>query len=418
MSKFPKDFLLGAATAAHQVEGDNIHSDFWVLENLTHSMYVEPSLAAVDHYNRYAEDIKLLADAGLNAYRFSIEWARIQPTRGEWVEAEIEHYRKVLECCHDNGVTPIVTMHHFSSPAWLIKQGGWENPETVGLFTAYCERVVKELGGLMEIVCTINEANMGLQIAALMRDMGKRPASDVQVGINMTDPNNIMLAMKEAGEAFGVDPRQLNTFISLRTPEGDKLVMQAHETARDAMKTLCPHLKVGITLSLHDLQALPGGEAHAAKEWDEEFSHYLYALENDDFLGVQCYTRKIFDENGSVPPEESAEKTQMGYEYYPQVAANVVRTVSKEFKGNIVITENGISTTDDKRRVEFIEGALDGVAACIADGLRVKGYMYWSLLDNFEWQMGYSKTFGLIAVDRGTQTRYPKESLKYLGALR
>ncbi len=246
--------------------------------------------------------------------------------------------------------------------------------------------------------------------------MQNRAASDVQVGLNTAA--NLELSMREAGEVFGCDPRQIHNFISMRTPEGDKLVMRAHEMARDAMKAACPHLKVGWTLSLHDLQALPGGEESAAAEWDEELLHYLPAIQNDDFLGVQCYTRKRFGPNGVIRPEENSPRTQMGYEDYPLAIANVVRAVAKDFKGELLVTENGIATGDDKRRMEFIREALDALAACVAGGIPLKGYMYWSLLDNFEWQMGFSRTFGLIAVNRATQTRHPKESLAFLGSQR
>ena len=159
MKKFKSEFMFGAATAAHQVEGNNVNSDFWVMENLPGSMYKESSLDAVDHYHRYREDIKLLANAGLNAYRFSIEWARIEPTKGNFDKSEIEHYRNVLKCCHENSVTPIVTLHHFSSPKWLISEGGWESENTIGYFKNYCEYVVSELGDLIPYICTINEAN-------------------------------------------------------------------------------------------------------------------------------------------------------------------------------------------------------------------------------------------------------------------
>lgn len=435
MKQFNKSFMLGAATAAHQVEGNNIYNDCWVQEQLPHSSYEEPSLDAVDHYNRYEEDIQYMAEAGLNTYRFSIEWARIQPEPGLWVEEEVNHYKKVLECCHKNGVTPMVTMHHFSSPKWLISEGGWENPEVVNKFAAYCKRLVEELGDLMEYVCTINEANMRLQLASLIKDMMKRmmanapktvdsdsgsdvksKESNVQFGVNLM-PENIKLGMLETAEAFGInDPTKVHTFISQCTKEGDLLVMKAHEAARDTMKEACPHLKIGLTLSLHDMQPYPGGESYAEKEWDEEFLHYLPYFENDDFLGVQCYTRKRFDENGVTEPTEGERRTQMGYEDYPNSIANVVRTVAKDFKGDLIVTENGIATQDDNRRVEFIREAIEGIQSCIEDGLPVKGYMYWSLLDNFEWQKGFSKTFGLIAVDRTTQTRYPKESLKVLGS--
>lgn len=450
MNTFPKGFMLGAATAAHQVEGNNIHSDYWVQEQLPHSSFDEPSLDAVDHYHRYAEDIGLLASAGLNTYRFSIEWARIQPEPDAWVEDEVEHYRKVLQCCYDHHVKPIVTMMHFSSPKWLISMGGWENPQVVELFAAYCERLVGELGDMMEYVCTINEANMRLQLAALIQDMMKRmvggaaaenadavgaedtgaagesgdavqsggaSASDVQVGVNLM-MENMKLSMMENARAFGIeDSAGVHTFVSQCTPQGDLLVMRAHAAARDAMKAQCPHLKIGLTLSLHDLQPYPGGEVMARKEWDEEFLHYLPAIENDDFLGVQCYTRKRFDENGVTQPTDGEPRTQMGYEDYPAAIAGVVRNVAEAFKGELIVTENGIATDDDGRRCEFIREAAAGLMDCIAEGIPLKGYMYWSLLDNFEWQKGYSKTFGLIAVDRTTQKRYPKESLKVLGAL-
>ncbi len=427
---FEKQFMLGAATAAHQVEGNNIHSDYWVQEQVPHSIFNEPSLDAVDHYNRYEEDIRLLAEAGLNTYRFSIEWARIQPQPDAWDETEVQHYRDVLDCCHQNNVRPMVTMHHFSSPKWLISQGGWENPQVVDKFASYCKRLVSELGEKLEYVCTINEANMRLQLAALMKEMMLRMAgqqvdaakntakeSDVQVGINI-NKENMMLGMMESAQAFGLqDPRAVHTFVSQCTPEGDVLVMKAHEAAKAAMKEACPHLKVGLTLSLHDMQPYPGGETFAKKEWEEEFRHYLPYIKDDDFLGVQCYTRKRFDENGGAQAEAGCLRTQMGYEDYPLAIANVVRKVAEDFHGDLIVTENGIATTDDNRRCAFIREAADGIAACIADGIPVKGYMYWSLLDNFEWQKGYGMTFGLIAVDRTTQTRYPKESLQVLGSL-
>ena len=169
MGKFPKGFLVGAATAAHQVEGNNIHSDYWVQEHVEHSQFVEPSNEAVDHYHRYEEDIQLMAEAGLNAYRFSIEWARIEPKKGEFDDNEVEHYRKVIACCKEHGVEPIVTLHHFTSPAWLISMGGWENEEVVDLFARYVKYVIERLGSELKYVCTINEANMRLQLAAIMQ---------------------------------------------------------------------------------------------------------------------------------------------------------------------------------------------------------------------------------------------------------
>lgn len=312
---FEKDFLIGAATAAHQVEGNNIHSDYWVQEHMVHTDFLEPSGEAVDHYNRYGEDIRLMSRAGLNAYRFSIEWARVEPEEGKFDEAEISHYRDVIRTCRDNGIEPIVTLLHFTSPKWLISKGGWESDETPEYFARYTRYVIERLGSELKYVCTINEANMGIQVAAIAKrymqqmmakvqaagsaqggdsgkaspdaskspaatDSGEKAAQDgtVQMGLNLEK----MMANQKAAEAermelFGV--ARTECFTSPRTPHGDELVMEAHKAARAVMRELAPHIRVGLTLSLHDIQALPGGEENAAKEWADEFTHYLPAIQ-------------------------------------------------------------------------------------------------------------------------------------------
>lgn len=414
-------FLIGAATAAHQVEGNNIHSDYWVMENLKHSDFVEPSGMAVDHYNRYAEDIKLLAAAGGNAYRFGIEWARIEPQEGKFDQKEIEHYRQVLLCCKENGIVPVVTLYHFSSPAWLISKGGWCKEYVVSAFAKYTRKVVEELGDLIPYICTINEANMGFQLQKVVADMmnaGKRKEGNVQVGQNTgLDFKAIIFGMFEQGKAFKCSPFSINTFLKPRKQEQERIVMRAHRAAVNEIKTAHPEIKVGLTLSLFDYQAVDGGEAEAEKLWYEDFGFYLPYFKDDDFLGVQNYSRKIVDAKGAREPAADAAVTQMGYEDYPAAIGNVLRRVEKEYKGELIVTENGIGTDNDARRCEFIKEAFAGVMAAKEAGVNVTGYLHWSLLDNFEWQAGYGKTFGLIAVDRKTQTRYPKESLNVLGAL-
>lgn len=424
MNKFPKDFLLGASTAAHQVEGNNIYSDYWAMEQLEHSNFDEPSLDAVDHYHRYEEDILLMEKVGLNAYRFSIEWARIEPVQGKYDANEIAHYRKVLECCHKHGITPIVTMHHFSSPKWLITRGGWEWDGIESVFPAYCRYVVENLGDLMEYVCTINEANMGLQIASVAMSMMKSMGIAPQVGMNFEEmiesymPESRKQQKKEMETAFETK-EAIHDFLSMRTENGDNIMIRAHSAARRAMKECCPHLKVGMTFSLYDIQVKEGGEELAHKEWEEHFGHYSKVLQDDDFIGVQNYSRKIIGPQGDMGIPEGAEVTQMDYEYYPQGIAHVVRRVAEELPGKeLIITENGIATLDDSRRQEFIKTALTELEACVVDGIPLKGYLHWSLMDNFEWQKGYSKNFGLIAVDRTTQVRAPKESLFLLGNFR
>lgn len=426
--KLPENFLIGAATAAHQVEGNNIHSDLWAMEHMKHTSFIEPSLDAVDHYNRYEKDIKLMADAGLNAYRFSIEWARIEPEEGHFDSEAVDHYKAVIACCKKYGIEPFVTLHHFSSPKWLMSKGGWEASTTPEDFAHYVRFIIGELGSELHYICTINEANMGIQVATIaerykrqmMAQMqaaqsgGNSADGSVQVGINL---QKMMEGQKAAAaenlEVFGVE--KVENFTSMRTREGDLLILKAHELAKKEIKALYPDIKVGLTLSLHDIQPQEDGMERAKKEWDEEFMHYLPYIKDDDFLGVQNYTRSLIGADGQLPNPDGAELTQMNYEFYPEALEHVLRKVAKDFHGDLYVTENGIATADDTRRVAFIDTALKGIVSCINDGLPVKSYFHWSLLDNFEWQKGYSMTFGLIAVDRSTQTRHPKESLSFLG---
>lgn len=411
-------FFIGAATAAHQVEGNNIHSDFWAQEQMKNTSFNEPSLDACDHYNRYEEDILLMKEAGLNAYRFSIEWARIEPVKGTFDRNEMNHYQKVIDFCIVNGIEPIITLHHFSSPKWLMAEGGWESEKVIEYFANYSKYVIENIGDKITYICTINELNMGLQIAAIAKRYMKQ--MNIQIGMNMPGMGNQEELTKENIEVFGIEEgEQINTFTTMRTANGDLISINAHCKARDEIKKINPNLKVGTSLSLHDLQLFD--DSDEAKEelnhtWNEEFLHYLPYIKEDDFLGVQNYSRELIGANGVQNVPEGNELTQMNYEYYPEGIGNVLRKVADEFKGELIVTENGIATADDSRRVAFIDTALKGVQACINDGLNVRGYFYWSLLDNFEWQKGFSMTFGLIEIDRSTQKRTPKPSLKFLGS--
>lgn len=414
-----QEFLAGAATAAHQVEGNNIHSDNWVMENLEHSTFKERSGDAVDHYNRYEEDIRLLAEAGCNVYRFSIEWARIEPEEGVFCEEELDHYRNVIDCCIENQIVPIITLHHFSSPAWLIGKGGWCSDYAADAFACYAEYVMKNMNRRLPYVCTINEANMGFQLHKVIEDMMKamQRAGSVQVGLNM-DMDAMMVGIREQAEAFHCDPDHIHTFLAPRSLEEELFVMKAHRKACDVIRKAAPETKVGLTLSLFDYQPDEDGREIAEQLWYEDFRFYLPYIQDDDFLGVQNYSRKIITGDGPKEPAADAPLTQMGYEDYPASIGHVLEKVSREFSGDLIVTENGIATDDDERRCAFIEEAFAGVRKCAEKGIPVKGYCYWSLLDNFEWQEGFAKTFGLIAVDRSTQKRNPKRSLSVLGKLK
>jgi beta-glucosidase len=417
MSTFSRDFLWGTATAAHQVEGSNVNSDFWVLETAPGSIFAEPSGDACDHYHRYADDIRLLSELGFNLYRFSVEWARIEPEDGMFSAAEIAHYRRVLECCHANGITPMVTLHHFTSPRWTMRLGGWESPDIVGRFARYAERVARDLGDLVPYWCTINEANLPKLLAVMMSTQqaaahDSAPSAPVGAEPMLRDPRSTPW-WQECARCMGVAAEQLNPFLFSTSPAATKNVCEAHAAAREALRRARLDARVGITLALVDVQSRGGDEA-ARRIWDDLLYSYAPYLRGDDFLGVQNYSRVLLGPNGPLPPE--LELTQMGYEFYPEALAGVLRETHK-LGLPLIVTENGVATDDDARRVEFIDRALAGVEACLGEGIDVRGYTYWSALDNYEWMMGYKMRFGLISVDRATQQRTVKHSARHLGAI-
>lgn len=414
--QFPKGFLWGASTAAHQVEGNNIHSDFWAMEHLEGSPFKEHSGNAIDHYRLYREDIQQLAESGLNAFRFSIEWARIEPEEGQFDPMAVQHYREVLEACREHKVTPIVTMHHFTSPQWLIRQGGWESAGTPARFARYCGYVMQELGEFIPYACTINEANISIGIKKVMKKH-QAGGSVAQVGINTEMTARMEKYSEQLSATFGLPSQDIHPFLEVRTEAGLKLICEAHTAAKAAIRKSSPQTKVGITLSLYDIQSVPGGEAHARHALQEEFLQFVPYLKDDDFFGLQNYTRTVYGPEGLLAVPDGAEITQMGNEFYPEGLEGVVRMVAGHLNLPVLITENGIATEEDERRITFIDRALSGVHACLADAIPVIGYLHWSLLDNFEWQLGFSKRFGLIAVERQTQSRIPKDSLLHLGRI-
>ena len=300
----------------------------------------------------------------------------------------------------------------------------------IGWFVRYCRYVMERLGSEVRFVCTINEANIRLQMADIMKryaraaqssqQAAKDAESSLQMGMNFQAMMELQKVIgMETAQAFGLsDPQGVHNFQTPCTKAGDLIICHAHAAARNAIKEICPDAQVGLSISLHDFQAQPGGDEMAEKEWDKEFRHYLPYIKDDDYLGVQNYTRSLIGPDGWLPVPADARLTQSGYKYYPEALEHVIRRAAAEFKGPIYVTENGVASADDTKRVAFIETALAGVQSCVTDGIPVKGYFHWSLMDNFEWQKGYAMQFGLIAVDRATQTRYPKPSLAYLGSYR
>lgn len=402
-NQFPQDFLWGVATAGHQVEGNNVNSDTWFLEQLPGTIFAEPSGDAVDHYHRYREDVALIAGLGFTSYRFSLEWARIEPEEGQFSVAALDHYRRVLEACREHGLTPVVTFHHFTSPLWLLQRGGWEGAQTPELFARYCDRVMAHLGDLIGVACTLNEPNLPW----LLESFG--------IGGEAPENSGSVPMWAAAAERLGVDAASLAPFQFCSTDAGFQVKLEAHRAATAVIKARRPDLQVGWTLANSDIQAITGGEEIAGRVRRDVNERFLAASRGDDFVGIQTYGRTVYGPDGHAPAPEGVPTNQMGEEIYPQALEATIREAHRIAGVPVIVTENGLATEDDTQRLDYLKAAVDGVAACLADGIDVRGYIAWTAFDNFEWIFGYRPKFGLIAVDRTTQERTPKESAHWLG---
>ena len=381
---FPKGFLWGTSSAAYQVEGDNRNCDWWQWEQTPgHIANGDSSAVACDGYNRYREDFALLREMGQNAHRLSVEWSRIEPAEGEFSSAQLDHYRRMLDACHEHGVTPILTFHHFTVPRWVHEAGGLASDRFAELFERYCDRSARALGDLIGYACTINEPQ----------------------------------GLGWSGWVSGINPPGIKGDEATARLVSENL-LEAHRLAAPAIRAHT-NAPVGVTLAMPDLQyedgATPG---QTGLEVESAINDEFFELAKmDDFIGVQTYTRARFGPEGPRKPAATDEVTQMGYEFYPRALGGAIRRAWKSTGGiPILVTENGVATTDDERRIAFMTEALDEVRNCLAEGIDVRSYIHWSLLDNFEWGFGYGPRFGLVAVDRDTFARHPKPSATWLGA--
>ena len=394
----PDGFLWGTAISAHQSEGNNVNSDAWVCETVPHSLYRQPSRDACDSYNRFEGDIAIAADLGFNCHRVGIEWARIEPERGLFSNAELDRYRRQFDACHARGLKPMVTFNHFTVPRWFATRGGFEVADGADLFAAFAAKATDRLGDLISYATTFNEAN----IQRLILQFRRGPKAQIAI--------DAMLA--ECAKACGSERFSSMLFAPLETCE--PVMVDAHLKAADAMRSGPGNFPVGLTLTMQDIQGV--GENNRAEALiDSLYGPWLEVGRSADFIGVQTYTRVVVGPDGRVPPPADAEMTAAGYEFYPQSLGNTVRFAHERIGRPVFVTESGIATDDDTRRVAYIEGALAQVRACLDEGIDVKSFLYWSLLDNFEWTSGYGQHFGLVGVDLETFERTPKPSARYLG---
>ncbi|HEV2361260.1 MAG TPA: family 1 glycosylhydrolase [Acidimicrobiales bacterium] len=381
---FPDNFTWGTATAAHQIEGGNWNNDWWRWEHAPGTPCKEPSGDACDSFHLYEEDAELVLTLGFDNYRFSVEWSRIEPERDEFSQAALDHYKRVCEALRERGITPVVTFHHFTTPRWMADAGGWESAEIAERFGKFCGVVARELDGLMGRACTINEPNI----------------------------------VSTCGYLLGVFPPGRSNDVEARRVVNGNMV-KAHRTAVAAIREGAPGVPVGLTLSMSDYQAVEGAFERMQRVRRRMEDEFLEGTEGDDFIGVQTYSRTRIGPTGMLGPEDGVPVLPMGYEYWPQGLEATLRRAWSVTRGKIplLVTENGIGTDDDSQRIRFVHAALQGVLRALADGIDVRGYTYWSLLDNFEWAFGYQHHFGLTSVDLRTFARTPKPSAHWLGRI-
>lgn len=381
--KFPEGFLWGAATSAHQVEGGNINNDWWQWEQTRPEQF--RSGEAVDQYNKYEEDFNWANSLGHNSHRLSIEWSRIEPEEGKFNQAEIDHYKKILKALKDRKLTVMLTLWHFTLPLWVAQKGGWENGKTAKYFARFVEKIVPEIKDYVDLWVTLNEPGV--------------------------------LAWQ--GYLVGMWPPQKKSKLSFLKVTWN--LSRAHKKAYQIIHKALPQPQVGIA---HNVISYDTFHHHSILEgifeWGYDFfgNHLIYHLtgKTHDFLGVNYYFNQYISFNGQAHLPRlidisitKKDVSDLGWEVYPEGIFDVLMDLS-DYHLPIYITENGLASTNDDRRVRFLLSYLKEIYHAIQTGANVKGYFHWSLIDNFEWADGFTPRFGLIEIDYKTLKRTPRPS--------
>lgn len=400
---FPPGFLWGAATSGHQTEGNNVASDAWLLEHLRPSVYDEPSGDACNSFELWPADLSFVRALGLGAYRFSLEWSRIEPERGQFSVAMLDHYRRIVGSCRERGLVPLVTFNHFTTPCWFAAAGGWTNKDSSELFARFCDRAARALADDIGYATTLNEPDL-----LPLLNWRLKPAE------GRTKLRAMLEAAAQACQTpkFVVANMANDEDIALMTPQ----MIAGHKAGRAAIKAVRGALPVGVSLAIQDDIAM-GSDSIRDLKRAEVYAPWLEAAREDDFIGVQNYERMYIGPHGTTRAPDGVRLGFSGQDNNPASLGAAVRYAHAQTLRPVIVTENGLNTPDDSRRAAYIPAALAGLHAAISDGVPVLGYMHWSLLDNFEWSAGYAPRFGLVAVDRKSFRRRPKPSAHVLGAI-
>ena len=370
--KFPPGFLWGASTSAYQVEGGITNNDWAV------SKKVPKAGLACDTYNRYPEDFQIAKYLHHNAHRMSVEWARIEPQQGRFDDEALHHYHSMLSWLKNHGFKTFVTLHHFTNPLWIASRGGWENPKTIEHFTVYTEKIVQSLGHLIDFWVTINEPKI---YAGMAYAQGLWPPFEK----GLFKPKKVYDRM-----------------------------LAAHNSAYKIIHSYYPDARVGFAENIW------WGEAEHTSTLDRlalRFGEWLNyrALEKTayDFIGLNHYfyyrIHLAFSWRKYFAISRGEKLTERGWAIHPNALYLVLQKL-KQYNKPIYITENGIADSTDRYRTDYIRDYLSAVHRAIQNGADVRGYLHWSLLDNFEWEDGYRWKFGLVNVNFKTQARTIRES--------
>ena len=400
---FPPGFLWGAATSGHQTEGNNIASDAWLLEHLSPTIFAEPSGDACNSFELWPADLSFVRALGLGAYRFSLEWSRIEPERGQFSIAMLDHYRRIIGACRGRGLVPLVTFNHFTTPYWFAAAGGWTHKDSPELFARFCDRAARALADDIGYATTLNEPDLlPLLNWRLKPETGRTKLRDM-----------LAAAAQACGTAKFVVANMANDEdIALMTPQ----MIAGHKAGRAAIKAVRAGLPVGVSLAIQDDIAV-GKDSIRDLKRAEVYAPWLEAAREDDFIGVQNYERMYIGVHGTTGAPDGVRLGHSGQDNNPASLGAAVRYAHEQTQRPVIVTENGLNTPDDAQRAAYIPAALASLHAAISDGVPVLGYMHWSLLDNFEWSAGYAPRFGLGSVDRKTFHRRPKPSSHVLGAI-
>lgn len=404
---FPQDFMWGTAASAYQTEGGNFNNDWYFMEKMDmrrpgeQRKFKEPCGTACDHWNRYEEDYALARALGIMIHRPSIEWSRVIPSEGKVDEAAIAHYRKILGSLKENGIKVMLCLHHFTIPIWVLAYGGFENrPVFMKHFRDYLDIIVSSVGDLVDYWLPINEPNvvpLGGYFAGQFPPYKKNPVAFIKVYRTFFDMHQASFhTIKKyypkapVGVAFA--------FMHFRPYRPGKLIDRAGARFAD------------ITANLRFFEGVKTGKIGAPLGIWDEIPGLKGAM---DFIGLNYYSSSYQKGLTNISSKQGDIITDMDWVIYPEGIYDCLEYLGNEVGLPIIVTENGIGTTDETQRVFYMDAHIRQVHKAIQNGIPVEGYMCWSLTDNYEWDKGYSMRFGLINIDFSTQKRTIKEGGKW-----